>query len=236
MRRSELESPSPAYKGPDAVSVPEAVGHREHYGNSTPQLREPSLTSGNDEDPRDAVVLSTQSHIEEFLETGGIVNKELLRRCQSAPDLLLRASMLSPRTLLDKGAQTLQRVYRGDLPDTFDEMFALAHFACAAAYIVHGDNSSHCWNNFFQHVINLQDLIGSESDARLFVQLFNLLFWPQCSSTETIDSHTPQYARKPTPETFLHSLKSNAVFQECSRFLDGKLSLNICSTSHDISV
>ena len=268
LRHSELEAPNPAYKGPDTVSVPEVVDHRECYGNLTPQLTEPSLTSGNIEDFRDAVVLSTKSRIEDLRETVGILNKEWLRRCQSISDLSLRASILSPQLLLDKGARTLQLIYKGVLPGTFDAVFALAHFACAAAYLIHGDNSSYCWNEFFQHVLNLQNLLDHASDARLFVQLVNLLFWPQCSLTqhscgkyfldgssgtfaplrravlgldgrsltESRDSHTPRFLKKPAPMTFLQSLKSSAVFQECSRFLDGKLSLNICSTSHDLSV
>ena len=268
LRHSELEVPSPAYKGPDTVSVPEVVDHREYYDNPTPQLTEPWLTSGNVEDFRDAVVLSTQSRIEDLREMVGILNKEWLRRCQSISDLSLRASMLSPQLLLDKGARTLQLIYKGVLPVTFDAVFALAHFACAAAYLIHGDNSSYCWNDFFQHVLNLQNLLDHASDARLFVQLVNLLFWPQCSLTqhpcgtyfldgssgtfvplrravlgldgrsltEIHDSHTPQFLKNPAPMTFLQSLKSSAVFQECSRFLDGKLSLIICSTSHDLSV
>lgn len=252
-RDSELESPS---------SVPRA-----YYDNSTLRLREPSLTSENVEDCRDAVVLATQTQIEHLRETVCVLNNEWLRRCQSIPDILLRASLLSPQLLLDKGVRTLQLIYQGVLPDTFDAIFALAHFACAAAYLLHGDIKSHCWNEFFLHVLNLQYLLDCEGDARLFVQLVNLLFWPHCSSiqrfcskyfldessgtlvplrgaglagdkrtlNEVIDSHTPRFWRKPAPMKFLQSLQSSAVFQECSRFLDGKLSLSICSTSHDLS-
>ena len=266
-RCSELESPRPLYKIPNTVSMPEVVDHRGCHDNSTLRLRESSPTSENVGDFRDAVVLSTQSQIEDLRDTVGILNKEWLRRCQSIPDLSLRASMLSPQLLLDKGARTLQLMYQGVLPRTFDAMFALAHFACAAAYLTHGDDSSHCWNEFFQHILNLQNLLDHESDARLFVQLVNLLFWPQCpliqhprgkcfldegsgtlvpqrravlgldrrSLAEIMDSHTQRLPQKPARMTFLHSLKSSAVFQECSRFLDGKLCLNIYSTGHDQS-
>ena len=237
LRHLELKPPGPAYKDPDTVSLPEVVVDRHrYYDNPTSLLGGPPVTSGSYDKLRDAIGLGTQSQVEVLCETVGILNQEWLQRCQSTSDLFLRASRLSPHSLLDEGAQALQLVFLGRLPSTFDAVFALALFACTAAYTIHGDNSSHCSNNFPQQVMSLQNLIGSESDARLFAQLFNLLFWPQCSSTETIESHAPQYAKKPAPETFLHSLKSNAVFQECSRFLDGKLSLNICSTNHDLSV
>lgn len=268
---SELESPSPLNKIDNTVSTPEIVDHRGLYDNSTlrlMRLREPSLISGNVGDLRDAVGLSTQSLIEDLRETVGILNKEWLRRCQSIPDLALRTWMLSPQLLLEKGTRTLQLIYQDVLPGTFDAMFALAHFACAAAYLMHRDNSSHCWNEFFQHILNLQNLLEHESDARLFVQLVNLLFRPQSSLTQhscgicfhdessgtlvpqrrlvldldgrsladNIDSHTPRIPRKAASMTFLHSLKSSAVFQECSGFLDGKLCLNIRSTSPDQTV
>ena len=267
-RYSELESPSPLYKIPNSVSIPEVVHHRGCHDDSTLGQKEPSLTSENAGDLRGAVVLSTQSQVEDLRETVGILNKEWLRRCQSKPDLSLRTSMLSPQLLLEKGTQTLQLIYQDVLPGTFDATFALAHFACAAAYLMHRDNSSHCWNEFFQHILNLQNLLEHESDARLFVQLVNLLFRPLSSLTqhscdicfldessgtlvpprrlvldldgrslaENIDSHTPRIQRKPDTMTFLHSLKSSAVFHECSSFLDGKLCLNIRSTSHDQTV
>ena len=231
---SELESPNPIYKIPNTVSMPEIVDHRGCHDNSTLRLREPSLASGSIGNFRDAVVLSTQTQIEDLRDTVGILNEEWLRRCQSIPDLSLRASIMPPESLLEKGARTLQLIYQGVLPCTFDAMFALAHFACAAAYLAHGDDSSHSWNEFFQHILNLESLLDHENDARLFIQLVNLLFLglDGRSLVEIIDSHTPQLPRKPTTMAFLHSLKSSAVFQECSRFLDGKLCLNYCLTGH----
>ena len=225
LRHSELEAPSPAYKGPDTVSRPGIVDHRGCYDNPASLFGGPPVTSGNYDDLRDATVLGTQSQVEDLCETVGNLHQEWLQRCQSTSDLCLHISRLSPQSLLDQGAQALQLVFRSRLPSTFDAVFALALFACTAAYTIHGNNSSHYSNNFPQQVINLQNLLGSESDARVFAQLFNLLFWPQCSSTETSDPHTPQHAKQPAPETFQSSLKSNGVFQECSRFLDGKLSL-----------
>ena len=236
VRRFELESPGPAYKRHDSFSVPEAVDHHGCYDNSTSVRRGPPVTSGDADDLRDAMVLGTQSRVQGLCDTVGILNQEWLQRCQSTFDLSLRASRLSPQSLLEEGAQALQLVFRGRTPTTFDAMFALALFACSVAYQTHGANSSLCSNKFSQHVINLQNLIGSESDARLFVQLFNLLFWPQCLSSEPINSHTPQNESKPAHKTFLNSLKSNAVFQECSRFLDGMLSLHICSGGDNLSV
>ena len=248
-------SASPAKNSPDTVSLPEIVNRHLCDDNVAPPLRKSLLPSGNDGDLRDDATLSAQSQVEGLRETVRVLNGEWLRRCQSAPNLLLRASAYSLQSLLDTGAQTLQLIFRGVLPNTFDAVFALAHTACAAAYIMHVDDGSHCWDEFFQHILGLQNLIQNRSDARLFVQLVNLLWWPQCSSARRfcgnyfLDESTgtlvplrrpvgdlnglpstastalqaARYPTKPEPMTMLDSLKDGAVLQECSRFLDGKL-------------
>ena len=177
-----IGSASPANNGPDTVSLPEVVNRHLCDDNVAPPLRGSPLPSGNDGDLRDGARLSAQSQVEGLRETVRVLNEEWLRRCQSAPDLLLRASAYSLQSLLDTGAQTLQLIFRSVLPNTFDAVFALAHTACAAAYIMHVDDGSHCWNEFFQHILGLQNLIQNRSDARLFVQLVKLLWWPQGSS------------------------------------------------------
>ena len=126
--------------------------------------------------------LSTQSQVQELRETVRVLNKEWVRRCQSTPEVALRASALSPSSLFEKGVQVLQHVHRGLLPGTFETVFALAHLAYASAYIMHGDDKSHCWNEYFQDVLKWQHLILNENDARLFIHLLNLLWWPQGSS------------------------------------------------------
>ena len=154
--------------------------------NVAPPFKAASLSSEYDSSIRDHATPSPQSQIEHLRDMVHILNEEWLRRCQSTPELLLRASVLSPQSLLDKGAQTLRLILQGILPDSFDAIFALAHFACVAAYSIHGDNSSHCWNEFFQHILNLHNFIGNERDAQLFIQVVNLLFWPQCSSAQRL--------------------------------------------------
>lgn len=181
----ELDSTSLVHNGPEAVSSPEVADHQSYQENVTPSSRIFPLTSefhGNLHD--DAI--STQSPVNDLRETVRILNKEWLQRCQSTSDILLRASALSPQSLLDIGAKTLRLVFQGVMPSTFDAVFALAHITCAAAYITHGDDRLHCWNEFLQNILDLQNLIQSKSDAQLFVQLVNLLCWRQCPSAQRV--------------------------------------------------
>ena len=252
---ARISSASPAKNGPDTVSLPEVVNRHLCDDNVAPPLRGSPLPSGNDGDVRIFATLSSQSQVEGLRETVRVLNEEWLRRCQSAPNLLLRASAYSLQSLLETGAQTLQLIFRGVLPSTFDAVFALAHTAYAAACIMHVDDSSHCWNEFFQHILALQNLIQNRSDARLFVQLVHLLWLPQFSSakrfcgnyfldeitgtlvplqrpvgdlnglpsTASTGLQEARYPTKPEVMTMLDLLKDGAVLQECSRFLDGKL-------------
>lgn len=210
------------------------------------------LSFGSVGDLSQGVTSSTLLQVEELRETVHVLNKEWIRRCQSTPNLVPRASALSPGSLFVTGVRTLQHVFRGVLPRTFEAVYALAHITCACAYIMHGDDTSHCWTEFFQDILKWQYLMLNDSDAQVFIQLVNLLWWPRgssaklscgkyfldetsgtlvplrrptagfdaSSSPETDDPQPPRWS--PASMSLLTSLRTGAVFRECSRFLDGK--------------
>ena len=175
---------SPTYSDSGIVPSPEVVDQHWRQINVTPALNGSLLSSENDGRLYDGEVSSTESQVKELREMVRVLNEEWIRRCESTLDLALRASALSPRTLFETGAKTLQHVFRGVLPETFDAVFALAHITCASAYIIHRDDNLHCWNEFFQDILKWQHLMPNESDKRLFIRLVNLLWWPQDSSVK----------------------------------------------------
>lgn len=181
----ELDSTSLVHNGPEAVSSPEVAEHQWYQENVTLPDRVPQLTADYHGHLHDDAT-SMSSPVNDLRETVRILNEEWLQRCQSTSDILLRASALSPQSLFDMGAQTLRLIFQGVIPSTFDAVFALAHIACAAAYITHGDDRLHCWNEFLQNILDWQNLIRSKSDAQLFVQLVNLLCCHQCSSAQRV--------------------------------------------------
>ncbi|CAD6592212.1 MAG: hypothetical protein ASARMPRED_006114 [Alectoria sarmentosa] len=175
---------SPTYSDSGIVPSLEVVDQHWRQINVTPALNGSLLSSENDGRLYDGEVSSTESQVKELREMVRVLNEEWIRRCESTLDLALRASALSPRTLFETGAKTLQHVFRGVLPETFDAVFALAHITCASAYIIHRDDNLHCWNEFFQDILKWQHLMPNESDKRLFIRLVNLLWWPQDSSVK----------------------------------------------------
>ena len=218
----------------------------------SPTLNGSLLSSGSLGGLSQSVTSSTQSQVEELRETVRILNEEWIQRCQLTPNLIPPASALCSRSLFVTGIWTLQNVFRGILPQTFEAVYALAHITCASVYIMHGDDTSHCWTELFQDMLKWQYLMPNGSDAEIFIQLLNLLWWPRGSSPKLscgkyfldetsgtlvplrksavdFDASSPtetdntQAPRwSPVSMSLLASLKTGAVFQECARFLDGK--------------
>ena len=183
---------SPIYRDSKAAPSPKAADQNRYPANITLTHSGLLLSSVSDGSLCDGAMLSTESRVEELREMIRVLNEEWTKRYQSSPEILQCALAMSPPSLFDTGVQTLQLVFRGVLPETLDAVFALAHLACAAAYIMHSDDSSHCWDNFFHDILALQTLILNKRDARTFVHLVNLLWWPQgTSARRCCGSHDP---------------------------------------------
>lgn len=176
---------SPTYSSPGTVSSPELCDKDWRHIKVTPALSGYLPSYENSRSQCDSAAFSSQSQVEELREMVRVLNEEWMRRCQTIPDLVLRISALSPKSLFETGAQALQHLFRGVLPETFDAIFALAHITCASTYIMHRDDSSHCWNEFFQDILKWQHLMLNKSEAQLFIRLVNLLWWPQVSTART---------------------------------------------------
>ena len=172
----------PTSTNPGAVLSPTIVNQDWRQNKITPALSNSLITCEDDESICEIATFSSQLQVEELHDTVRVLNAEWLRRCQKTSDLVLHASVLSPKQLFETGAQTLQKIYEGILPQTFDAIFALAHITCASMYTIHGLDQYYCWNEFFQDMLRWQHLLPNKSDAQLYIRLVNLLWWPQGSS------------------------------------------------------
>ena len=168
----------PASIGPGTILSPTIVNQDWRQTQITPALSKSLLSFEDDGSLYDIATFSSQSQVEELRDTVRVLNDEWLRRCQTTPDLVLHSSS---KQLFETGAQTLQQIYKGTLPQTFEAIFGLAHIACASMYM-HGFDQSYCWNEFFQDMLRWQHLLPDKDDAQLYIRLVNLLWWPQGSS------------------------------------------------------
>ncbi len=131
--------------------------------------------------PLDCNIQATQSQVDELRDLVHVLNIEWIRRLELTPNLEINYSVYYVPSLFDTGVQTLQRCYKNTLPTTFKEVFALMHVTCAIVYLLHGDDSSFDWDDFFQNMLQWRHaMLGS--DAWLLVEFVNLLLFPEGSS------------------------------------------------------
>ncbi|MCJ1456187.1 hypothetical protein MMC28_006547 [Mycoblastus sanguinarius] len=152
--------------------------------------------------------LTAKTQIEDLRALVLVVNNEWTQRMTSDLELTPRCSTLPPRTLLEIGVKALKRYFRGTLPDTFVDVFALMHVACAFAYMLHKDDESYCcdcWEEFFQDMLQWQYAIAEESEVQIFLKAMDRLGSPETPSSALfgecrLSNHLPrQIAHKQAP-------------------------------------
>lgn len=139
--------------------------------------------------PLDTSLPTTQSQVDEIRDLVHVLNIEWIKRLDLAPNLDVEYSIYYVPSLFDTGAQALQSCYLNKLPSSFKEVFALMHLACAIVYLLHGDEPSYDWDEFFRDMLQWRHAMLKDSDAGLFVQFVSLLWAPQGSFTASFVSN-----------------------------------------------
>lgn len=118
-----------------------------------------------------------RTQVEDLLGLVRIVNNEWMQRLLPSPELHIRCSSLSARTLLAKGIYTLKNWLCGKLESNFEEVFSFMHVAFAAAFILHHKDESHCWDAFFQDALQLQHAMVDREGKLMFVTAMDRWWW-----------------------------------------------------------
>lgn len=118
-----------------------------------------------------------RTQVEELLGLVSIVNNEWMQRLLPSPELHIRCSSLSARTLLAKGIYTLKNWLCGKLESNFEEVFSFMHIAFAAAFILHHKDESHCWDAFIQDALQLQHAMVDRDGKLMFVTAIDRWWW-----------------------------------------------------------
>ena len=125
-----------------------------------------------------------RTQVEELRELVCIVNNEWMRRLVRSPELYIRCSSLSTRTLFAKGINTLKYWFSGKLERTLEEVFSFMHIAFAAAFILHHEDESYCWEAFFEDALQLQHALVDKKEKLQFLTAMDSWWWlPDQQST-----------------------------------------------------
>lgn len=184
------------------------------------------------QDPRFSYICGlgpTQVSIQDLYEFVGTVSNEWLPRLESTPHLLSRCSILSPQDLFERGLNAMQRCFNDSLADSFEDMFALVHVACACAYSLHKDEDLYDWAGLFDHMLEWQYLLSSQDDVQCFLMAMDQFTCEHNYSLTDSLSRGGMFDRETYERTF-DLLRNGPVMTDCSRFLDGKTSETLHGT------
>lgn len=175
---------------------------------------------------------SKQTQVNEFRELVGVVNDEWLQRLKSVPGLWQRCSILSPRTLFEKGFQTLREIFCGRPTQTFENVFAFMNLAFAAALVLHFQQKFYCLDAFYDDARQWQRTLSAEEKI-LFLKAVDCLL-PELQPAQmlrggshvTVGGITSQDSSSYRDQTDLLDAMINSEPTKCLiTVIDGKLKI-----------
>ena len=173
---------------------------------------------------------STRTQIEELRDLIKVVNHEWMQRLKLAPDLQRRCVAFSPPELFAEGIKSLEQCLCDNMPRDFVEVFALMHVAFAAAYILHKDDGSYCWNSFFQDALDWKLSLSDQNDQAAFLGVMDLWWQPGLSSETSLMTNIGpaldyiEIQHDPAdglPMKVVEMLKNGKIIRNCAEFLNG---------------
>lgn len=217
---SECDMASAYHRQPDllnALNSPSSAGEMQHCFDHGSLLVTHSV--------------SKQTQVKELQVLVGAVNRDWMQMLKTVPELWLRCSLLSPRSLFEKGIWTLREHLCGRFAQNFEDIFAFIHVAFAAAFLLHCQQSFYCLNAFYDDALQWQHALPHEKDRIVFLKAMDRWRWlPKLQSTSSL--HTGRRVRfdsfaSPESTKYVHkldrlnALRNSKVLKVCIGFLDG---------------
>lgn len=135
----------------------------------------------------------------------------------STPSLFWMCSRVLVRDLFELGINALYQFFKGKLVDTFVDIFALVHVACASNYYLNIDNEVYCWGDLFHDMLEWRHAIADDGHAELFMRSVHKLCCPENLAEPLYASAA---ASKPPSQKLYDMLKNGRIIRICSYFLD----------------
>ena len=157
--------------------------------------------------------MTTTSLVQQVREILHGLNRKWMGRLESIPDLYTRCMPLSTCRLLETGIRALQLCFYGDLPSSFEDLFALMHVAFAFSIVMNRDGDSYYWDGFssdlhyWRHAVRV-------SETSLFTRVWYRLWCPRSSNNQS--------CMDPPRDDLYERLMESMVIKGCANFLDGE--------------
>ena len=119
----------------------------------------------------------------------------------------LRSRFYATQSVFELAINSFKRYLDGDLPDTFENIFALMHLALASACILCSEDANYPWDELFEDILRWRNAIDMEEDVSLFYEVVHVL-WASLGNQDVL-----------VQRQGLHGLLSSS--EERKRFLLG---------------
>ena len=175
--------------------------------------------------------VSRQIQVEELRDLVKIINFEWMQRLSSSTELYDHCSRISAQNIFDHGIRSLESLFYGNFPRSFEDVFALMHVAFASAYILHKEHASYDWSDFFQDALQYQLALSSKSDRDSFLEVMDRWWLPPGLSLRAslVINFGPMVGQMSEESMIgihqvdlLDLLRNSEIMRNCSEFLDGQ--------------
>ena len=175
------------YSSPKVQNLP-AIDHR------IPTISISDASSNDPLPPANNVhkTLVSQNLVEQVRRFVHELNETWMLELSSAPELYSHHSVLSTSSLFERGLQALHQCTRGELPQTFQAIFAFMHVAFASAYVVHKGDTSSYLDDFKKDALLWRHAISAPIDITIFARVGNRLWSPRVNASNSPASCRPQ--------------------------------------------
>ncbi|MCJ1261826.1 hypothetical protein MMC22_001694 [Lobaria immixta] len=128
------------------------------------------------------ILIITKAPVELLREHVNTLNRKWMNKLTLQFGLNVRLFLSTP---FETGIHNLQEYYRGILPRTFEDTFALMHIVYACSEIYHEQDKPQFQPLFFMDVLQWHHAIATQDDRLLFLEAAFLLWYvPGCSIAE----------------------------------------------------
>ncbi len=137
------------------------------------------------------------------------LNQEWMQKLVSLPDSYEYCSKLSTWALFNVGIRTLQKVYSGELPKAFTEIFGFMHIAFAFSRVINEDWDSYYWDGFYSDFYLWHHSLSNTEDLALFARVWDRLWCPRPAVQAPVPTDKLLYTSFTAPSYELFSTSNN---------------------------
>ena len=157
--------------------------------------------------------MTTNSLVKQVREILHDLHSEWMGRLKSTPELYTRFKPLSTCRLLETGIRALEQCFSGNLPISFEDLFALMHVAFAFSIVINRDRDSFYWDGFYSDLHYWHRTVR-DSEISLFGKVWDRLWCPQSSNNHLF--------MNPPRGGLYETLMESNIIKGCTNFLDGE--------------